>query len=204
MGLPNKSWLKRHIDDPFVQRARREGWRSRAVFKLKELDEKYHLLRAGMVVVDLGSAPGGWSQYAVRRVGRQGRVIATDLLDMEAIGNVVFLKGDFTEPGLYESLCAAIDQRGVDVVLCDMAINISGIRAVDQPRSMCLAESVVDFSTKVLATGGSLLLKLFQGAGFEDCIKTLRGRFCKVLICKPKATRAQSREVYALAIRVKL
>ena len=202
--MPNKSWIKRHIDDPFVQRARREGWRSRAVFKLKELDEKYHLLQTGMVVVDLGAAPGGWSQYVAQRVGSQGRVIATDLLDMDAIGNVLFLKGDFTEPILYESLCAAIDQRKVDIVLCDMAINTSGIREVDQPRSMCLAGSVVDFSTKVLASGGSLLLKLFQGAGFDDCIKTLRSQFCKVLICKPKASRPQSREVYALATRVKL
>lgn len=202
--MPSKSWIRQHINDPFVRRAKREGWRSRAAFKLKEVDEKYHLLQTGMVVVDLGAAPGGWSQYVVQRVGSQGKVIATDLLDMDTIGDVLFLKGDFTEPALYESLCVVIGQSKVDIVLCDMAVNISGVRSVDQSRSMFLAELVFNFSTKVLASSGSLLIKLFQGAGFDDYIKMLRSQFYKVLICKPKASRHQSREVYALARRIKL
>ncbi len=196
--------VREHANDPFVRRANSEGWRSRAVFKLQEIDEKYHLLQAGMIVVDLGAAPGSWSQYAAQRAGPRGKVIAIDLLDMESIENVSFLRGDFTQPESYASLCAMAGQNKVDLVLCDMAPNISGISGVDQPRVMHLAEQVADFSTVVLASSGSLLIKLFQGAGFDDYIKMLRSRFSKVLIRKPKASRPKSREVYALAIKAKL
>lgn len=202
--MRSKTWIKEHIDDPFVQRANREGWRSRAVFKLQELDEKYYLLQKGMIVVDLGSAPGGWSQYVAKRIGDQGKIIAIDVLDMEAIANVSFLKGDFTAPETYGSLCNLVGQNKTDLVLCDMAPNISGINSVDQPRAIYLAELAADFSLKVLAPDGSLLVKLFHGAGYDDYVKMLRSRFCKVLIRKPKASRSRSREVYALATKIKL
>ncbi len=202
--MRSKTWIKEHIDDPFVRRANREGWRSRAVFKLQELDEKYHLLQTGMIVVDLGSAPGGWSQYVAKRIGDQGKIIAMDVLDMDAIANVSFLKGDFTKPQIVESLRDLVGQSKVDLVLCDMAPNISGINSVDQPKAMYLAELAVDFSFEVLGPDGSLLVKLFHGAGFDDYVKMLRNRFCKVLIRKPKASRSRNREVYALVTKIKL
>lgn len=202
--MRSKTWIKEHVDDPFVKRAKREGWRSRAVFKLQELDEKYQLLRNGMLVVDLGAAPGGWSQYVAKHVGVQGRVIAIDILDMDAIANVSFLEGDFTEPEIYGSLCDLVGQSKIDLVLSDMAPNISGIDSVDQPQAIYLAELATDFSLNMLAADGSLLVKLFHGAGFDDYVKMLRSRFCKVLIRKPEASRSRSREVYALATKIKL
>ena len=202
--MRSKTWIKEHVDDPFVKRAKREGWRSRAVFKLQELDEKYQLLRNGMLVVDLGAAPGGWSQYVAKHVGVQGRVIAIDILDMDAIANVSFLEGDFTEPDIYGSLCDLVGQSKIDLVLSDMAPNISGIDSVDQPQAIYLAELATDFSLNMLAADGSLLVKLFHGAGFDDYVKMLRSRFCKVLIRKPEASRSRSREVYALATKIKL
>ncbi len=202
--MSKKSWIKEHIDDPFVKRANREGWRSRAVFKLQELDKKYHLIQTGMTVVDLGAAPGGWSQYVSKKVGAKGKVIAVDVLDMDSMSNVSFLKGDFTEDEIYESLRELIGQSYVDLVLCDMAPNISGIDSVDQPKAMYLAEIATDFATEVLDMNGSLIVKLFHGAGFDDYVKMLRGKFCKVLIRKPEASRSRSREVYALATKIKL
>jgi len=201
--MRSKTWIKEHLDDPFAKRANREGWRSRAVYKLQELDEKYHLLHAGMTVVDLGAAPGGWSQY-VAKSNVQGKNIAIDILDMDSIVNVDFLKGDFTKPELNESLNEWVGQKKIDLVLSDMAPNISGISSIDQPRVIYLAGLAADFSLKVLASEGCLVVKLFHGTGFDDYVKMLRNRFCKVLIRKPEASRSRSREVYALATKIKL
>ncbi len=202
--MQSKAWLKEHNDDPFVKRAIKEGWRSRAVYKLQELDEKYNLLQPGMNIVDLGAAPGGWSQYAARKVGKAGNLIAIDVLDMDAINHVHFLKGDFTEQEIYESLKEIVGQKPIDLVLSDMAPNISGINSVDQPKAMYLAELAAEFSLEVLAPDGGLIVKLFQGAGFDDYVKMLRSKFSKVLIRKPNASRPRSREVYALATQIKL
>ena len=202
--MRSKDWIKEHADDPFVKRAARQGWRSRAVFKLQELDEKYALFRNGMTVVDLGAAPGSWSQYAARHIGTQGNIVAIDVLDMQAIAKVTFLRGDFTEPETYESLCAFVGLTKVDLVLSDMAPNSSGIDSVDQPRVLELAECAVDFALQVLTVDGRLLVKLFHGTGFDDYVKMLRQSFCKVLIRKPKASRARSREVYVLATKIKV
>ena len=202
--MRSKNWNKEHADDAFVQRAHKEGWRSRAVYKLEELDKKYNLIQSGMSVVDLGAAPGGWSQYAITKVGKTGKVIAIDILDMEAINGIDFIKGDFTEQKIYESLRELVGQNPIDLVLSDMAPNISGISSVDQPKAMYLAESAADFSLKVLAPDGGLLVKLFQGTGFDDYVKMLRSKFNKVLIRKPDASRARSREMYALATQIKL
>ncbi len=202
--MQSKSWNKEHADDPYVQRAHKEGWRSRAVYKLEELDQKYNLIQSGMNVVDLGAAPGGWSQYVAQKVGKSGKVIAMDVLDMDPINNVEYLKGDFTEQGVYESLQELLGLKPVDLVLSDMAPNISGITSVDQPKAMHLAELAADFSMQVLASDGGLLVKLFQGAGFDDYVKMLRSNFNKVLIRKPDASRARSREMYALATQIKL
>ena len=202
--MQSKSWNKEHEDDLYVQRAHKEGWRSRAVYKLEELDQKYNLIQTGMNVVDLGAAPGGWSQYIAQKVGKSGQVIAIDVLDMDPINNVEFLKGDFTEQEIYESLQEILGQKHIDLVLSDMAPNISGITSVDQPRAMHLADLAADFALQVLASDGGLLVKLFQGAGFDDYVKMLRSNFSKVLIRKPAASRARSREMYALATQIKL
>ena len=202
--MRSKTWNKEHADDPYVQRAHKEGWRSRAVYKLEELDKKYNLIQSEMSIVDLGAAPGGWSQYAAKKVGGNGKVIAIDVLDMDSINNVHFLMGDFTEQEIYESLREIVGQNPIDLVLSDMAPNISGISSVDQPRAMYLAELAADFALEVLAPDGGLLVKLFQGAGFDDYVKILRSKFSKVLIRKPEASRARSRETYALARHIKL
>ncbi|MGI9227636.1 MAG: 23S rRNA (uridine(2552)-2'-O)-methyltransferase RlmE [Gammaproteobacteria bacterium] len=202
--MRSKSWIKEHLDDPFVKRANREGWRSRAVFKLQELDEKYDLIQPGMTIVDLGAAPGGWSQYAAKKVGHEGKIIAIDLLEMDAIENVSFLQGDFTDLQIVESLRYLIGQNKIDLVLCDMAPNITGMSSVDQPSAMYLAELAADFSRETLVPEGSLLVKLFHGVGFDDYVKMLRSYFGKVLIRKPEASRSRSREVYALATHFKL
>lgn len=202
--MKSKAWLKEHNEDPFVKRAIKEGWRSRAVYKLEEIDKKYNLVRQGMNIVDLGAAPGGWSQYVAKKVGKTGKMIAIDVLDMDAINNVHFIKGDFTEQNIYESLRELVGQNSIDLVLSDMAPNISGINSVDQPKAMYLAELAAELSIDVLAPDGGLLVKLFQGAGFDDYVKLLRSKFSKVLIRKPEASRARSREVYALATNIKL
>lgn len=192
-------WLKEHFDDEFVKRAQREGWRSRAVFKLEEIQRRDHILKPGMSVVDLGAAPGGWSQYALGIVGRTGRVVAMDILPMEPLPGVEFVQGDFREDAVLETLLNLLNGREIDLVMSDIAPNISGMDAVDQPRAMYLAELAVDFADRVLRPGGDLLVKLFQGEGFDSLLKDLRGRYTRVCMRKPRASRPRSREVYALA-----
>jgi len=192
-------WLRSHFDDEFVKHARREGFRSRAVYKLDEIQHKDRILKPGMTIVDLGAAPGGWSQYAARVLRGQGRIIAMDILPMEPLDGVEFLQGDFREDEMLEGLMVIIDDRAIDLVMSDMAPNISGMEAVDQPRSMYLAELAVDFAAQVLREGGDLLFKAFQGEGFDDLVKLLRGQYRQVRIRKPKASRPRSREVYVLA-----
>ena len=192
-------WLKKHFDDEFVKRAQREGWRSRAVYKLEEIDRKYRLIRPGMTVVDLGAAPGGWSQYVAKVLAGKGRIIALDILEMQPLPGVEFIHGDFTEDEPLDLLMNSLGSEQVDLVLSDMAPNISGMQAVDQPRGIYLVELAMDFAAKVLGKNGNLLFKAFQGEGFEDVTKTLRGQYRTVLIRKPKASRPRSREVYVLA-----
>ncbi len=192
-------WLAEHASDEFVKRAQREGWRSRAVFKLAEIQQAERLLRPGIRCVDLGAAPGGWSQYAARIIGGTSRIVATDILPMDAIPGVDFVQGDFRDDGVIEQVLTAIGASKVDLVLSDMAPNMSGIDAVDQPRSMHLAELALEFADRVLAPGGDVLVKLFQGAGFDQLIRDARGRFGRVATKKPKASRTRSPEIYLLA-----
>jgi 23S rRNA (uridine2552-2'-O)-methyltransferase len=192
-------WLKEHFSDEFVQRAQREGWRSRGVFKLEQIDRKDRLLRPGMRVLDLGAAPGGWSQYAARRVGRNGRVLALDLLPMDSLAGVDFLQGDFREESVVNDLLRILDDQPVDLVLSDMAPNMSGVKAVDQPRAMYLAELALDLVTRVSKPGGDFLVKVFQGEGFDALLKEMRTRFGTVSSRKPTASRGRSRELYLLA-----
>jgi len=201
MGRSKSShqWLKAHFDDEFVKRAQRDGYRSRAVYKLEEIQQKDRLLRPGSVVVDLGAAPGGWSQYAARQLGPQGRIIALDILPMDDLPGVEFIEGDFREDEVLDSLMKTLGDAAVDLVMSDMAPNISGMEAVDQPRSMYLMELATDFAANVLCKGGDLLFKGFHGEGFDVLIRDLRSQYHKVLIRKPKASRPRSREVYVLA-----
>ncbi len=192
-------WLQEHFTDPFVQRARTEGWRSRAVFKLEEIDRREKLLKPGQLCLDLGAAPGAWSQYARRRVGRTGRVVATDMLPMGALEGVEFVQGDLREDEVVNRLLALLPPRQVDIVLSDMAPNLSGLDVIDQPRSAYLAELALDMSERVLKRGGSALIKVFQGAGFQELVSGARGRFAKVKLAKPMASRARSPEMYLLA-----
>jgi 23S rRNA (uridine2552-2'-O)-methyltransferase len=192
-------WLHEHHSDPFVLRARSEGWRSRAVFKLEEIDKKEKLLHPGAICLDLGAAPGAWSQYARRHVGRNGRVIATDILPMEGITDVEFVQGDFREEPVFNQIVQLVPARKVDVVLSDMAPNLSGMDVVDQPRSMYLAELALDIAERVLKPDGSALIKVFQGAGFQEFVALGRRKFTKVRLCKPEASRSRSPELYLLA-----
>jgi 23S rRNA (uridine2552-2'-O)-methyltransferase len=192
-------WLKEHFGDEYVKRARVEGLRSRAAFKLDELLDRDRLLKPGMLVVDLGAAPGGWSQLVRQRLGEKGRVFALDILPMQGIGGVEFIQGDFREEAVFEALMAKLEGAPVDLVLSDMAPNISGIGVADQARAMHLAELATDFAAKCLKPGGSLLVKLFQGQGFDEYLRDLRAGFARVTLRKPRASRARSREVYALA-----
>ena len=192
-------WLKEHFDDAYVKRAQAEGWRSRAAFKLEELIERDHLLKPGMRVVDLGAAPGGWSQLVQRHLGDTGRVFALDILPMQGIGGVDFIEGDFRESEVLAELEKRLGGHPVDLVLSDMAPNMSGVAVSDQIRAMDLAELALDFCRHWLKPGGAFLIKLFQGAGFDDYLRDLRGSFDRVTMRKPKASRARSREVYALA-----
>jgi 23S rRNA (uridine2552-2'-O)-methyltransferase len=196
-------WLKEHFSDPYVKRAQAEGWRSRAVFKLEELLQRDRLLKPGMVVVDLGSAPGGWSQMvreSLRERGSDnGRVIALDILPMQGIGGVDFIEGDFRDEGVLRRLEEMLNGSAVDLVLSDMAPNISGVESVDQARAMELAELAQAFAAAHLKPGGAFLTKLFQGRGFDDYLRGLRADFERVSIRKPKASRSRSAEVYVLA-----
>jgi 23S rRNA (uridine2552-2'-O)-methyltransferase len=191
-------WLDRQHRDPYVKRARQEGYRSRAAYKLAELDERDHLLRPGMLVVDLGAAPGGWSQYARQKVGGRGRVIALDILPIEPIAGVEVVRGDFTENEAPDLLEARLEGRKVDLVISDMAPNITGVASADQARSVYLAELAHEFADKHLKPGGNLLLKTFQGEGYPELHKAMQARFARVATRKPKASRAESREIYLL------
>ena len=195
----SKAWLKEHRDDPYVQQAQRDGYRSRACYKLLELQERDQLIRPGMTVLDLGSAPGGWSQVAAELVGHSGRVIASDILPMDSIAGVDFIRGDFTCDEVFEQILAVIDGFPVDLVVSDMAPNMSGMSAVDQPRSMYLVELAVELARQVLAPGGSFVAKVFQGEGFDGLMRDVRGSFDRVLTRKPAASRPRSREVYLVA-----
>jgi 23S rRNA (uridine2552-2'-O)-methyltransferase len=197
-------WLKEHFADPFVQRAQNEGWRSRAVFKLEEIDRREKLLRTGRVCLDLGAAPGAWSQYARRKVGKSGRVIATDILPMPELAGVQFVQGDFREAAVFGQILALLPQRQVDVVLSDMAPNLSGMDVIDQPRAMYLAELALEMAQGVLKDGGDALIKVFQGAGFEEFVRSARARFGKVKLVKPEASRSRSPEMYLLAMQFRL
>ena len=195
----SKAWLKEHRDDPYVQQAQREGYRSRACYKLLELQERDRLIRPGMTVLDLGSAPGGWSQVAVALVGHSGRVIASDILPMDTIAGVEFIQGDFTEEEVFGQLLAALAGTPVDLVISDMAPNMSGMNAVDQPRSIYLVELALDMARQVLTPGGAFVSKVFQGEGFDELYREARESFDRVLTRKPKASRPRSREVYVVA-----
>ena len=195
----SRAWLKEHFDDPYVQRAKAEGWRSRAVFKLEQIDRKERLLAGGQVVVDLGAAPGAWSQYARRRVGRSGRVIATDILPMEALPGVEFVQGDFRDEEVFQRILALAPDRGVDLLLSDMAPNLSGMDVIDHPRAMYLAELALDLAGRVLKSEGVALIKMFQGSGFQELVADTRKKFAKTKLMKPEASRSRSPELYLLA-----
>lgn len=195
----SKQWLQEHFADAYVKKAQAEGYRSRAIYKLKEIDEKEHLFKTGQVVVDLGAAPGGWTQYVSERLAGSGTIIALDLLPMDAFAGVDFILGDFREDSVLEALMKLVPASGVDVLLSDMAPNMSGTAAIDIPRAMYLAELTIDFGSKMLKPGGVLLMKIFHGSGFDALVKQVRLQYDKVTIRKPLASRSRSRETYLLA-----
>ncbi len=195
----SRRWLREHQGDGFVQKAKSAGYRSRAAFKLSELDRREHLFQRGMVVIDLGAAPGGWSQYAAQRVGTNGKVIALDIAPMAAIAGVEIIQGDFREDTVLEALLEAVGKSRVSLVMSDMAPNITGIGAVDQPRAMHLAELALDLARRVLAPHGVLIVKVFQGQGVDVFMREMRDSFATVRTRKPAASRARSREVYVTA-----
>ncbi len=195
----SQRWLREHFTDEYVRLAREQGYRSRAVFKLMEIQARDRILKPGMTVIDLGAAPGSWSQFAVQQVGRQGKVIALDILPMEPLAEVDFIEGDFREQETLDRLLALLAGRPIDLVISDMAPNTSGIKAVDQPRGIYLAELALDLARQCLRPGGALLLKAFQGEGFDALLRELRRRFATVSSRKPKASRPRSSEAYLLA-----
>jgi len=192
-------WLNEHVNDPYVKQAQKDGYRSRSSYKLIQLNEKDRLVRPGMLVVDLGSAPGGWSQVAARLVGAKGRVLATDILPMEPLKNVDFIQGDFTEESVLKQVLDWLGDNKPDLVLSDIAPNISGIDSADQASSIYLVELALDMARQVLKPKGDFVAKVFQGVGSEEFLKDLRTSFEKVLIRKPAASRSRSREVYMVA-----
>lgn len=198
LSKSSKAWIREHINDPFVQRAKKEGYRSRAAYKLIEIDAKDKLLKPGQVVVDLGATPGGWSQIVGRRIQPGGRLVAIDLLEMAPLPECVFIRGDFREQAILELLLAELADRDVDLVLSDMAPNVSGIESADQARSIDLAELALEFSMRVLQPGGAFLVKVFQGAGFEAFHRAVRAEFSSIATRKPDASRSRSAEVYLL------
>ena len=200
----SRRWLAEHFDDQYVKMAQQQGLRSRAAFKLMELNDKYSILRKGMRVVDLGSAPGSWTQVVQRALGDSGNIIALDILEMDPLQNVTFIQGDFTEDEPLALLEDSLNGQHIDLVLSDMAPNMSGVGAVDQPRAMYLAELALAFAEKWLEPGGSFVVKVFHGEGFDDFVKQCRSLFEKVQIRKPSASRPRSREVYILGHRRKL
>jgi 23S rRNA (uridine2552-2'-O)-methyltransferase len=195
----SRAWLKEHHDDIYVQQAQKEGYRSRAVYKLMEINQRDQIIRPGMFVLDLGSAPGGWSQVAGQLVGARGRVIASDILLMDQLADVTFIQGDFTEEETYEQIVTALAANRLDVVLSDLAPNMSGLPEVDQPRAMYLVELATELAVGALASGGSFVTKVFQGEGFESWHREIRRHFKRVVTRKPNASRPRSREVYIVA-----
>lgn len=194
----SKAWMQEHVNDPYVKKAKQEGWRSRAAYKLQEIDDRDHLLRPGITVVDLGAAPGGWSQLAAQKLAGKGRVIALDVLEMVGLPGVTFIQGDFREDAVLEQLVAALDGKPVDLVISDMAPNMSGVGIADQARSMHLAELALDFAATWLKPGGTFLVKVFQGTGFQEYLAEMRRHFRQVVTRKPKASRDRSSEVYLM------
>ena len=197
-GSTSKGWLKEHFDDVYVQQSKMDGYRSRACYKLLEINEKDKLIRPGMTVVDLGSAPGGWSQVAAELVGHKGKVVASDILPMDGLAGVEFVQGDFTEESVFDEIMAVIANHPVDLVISDMAPNMSGMAAMDQPRSMYLVELALDMASQVLKPNGVFVAKVFQGEGFEGLVKDMRSQYKQVITRKPAASRARSKEVYLL------
>ena len=195
----NRTWIQQHVKDPYVVKSQRDGYRSRASYKLLEIIDSRRLIGSGMTVIDLGAAPGGWSQVAAKRVGPKGLVVAVDILPMNPIAGVRFIQGDFTEDAVLDHLLAEVGDRTVDLVISDMAPNLTGVKAADQPAVMYLAELAVDLSRQVLAREGVFIAKLFQGEGFDEFVRTTRTSFNSVSLKKPDASRAKSREVYLVA-----
>ncbi|MCL9683799.1 23S rRNA (uridine(2552)-2'-O)-methyltransferase RlmE [Legionella maioricensis] len=195
----SKRWLDEHFNDVYVKKAQAEGYRSRAVYKLKEVDDKESLLKPGMTVVDLGAAPGGWTQYVAEKLQGNGLIVALDILPMDALPDVSFIHGDFREDDVLQELINLIPERGLDLLLSDMAPNMSGSAAIDIPRAMYLVELAFDFAEKMLKPGGTMLVKIFHGSGFDDLVKQARASFEKVVIRKPSASRSRSKETYLLA-----
>jgi 23S rRNA (uridine2552-2'-O)-methyltransferase len=192
-------WLKRHVNDPYVKQAQKDGYRSRASYKLLEVQEKYKLIRPGMSVVDLGAAPGGWSQVTSRLIGGQGRLIASDILEMDSIPDVTFIQGDFTQDEVLAQILEAVGNSQVDLVISDMAPNMSGTPEVDMPKAMFLCELALDLAERILKPGGNFVIKIFQGEGFDVYLKETRRKFDKIQMIKPDSSRGSSREQYMLA-----
>ena len=195
----SRSWRERQERDPYVLQARKDGWRSRAVYKLEQIDQKERLLKPDMVCVDLGSAPGSWSQYVTEKLKGRARIVAVDLLPMDSLPDVEFVQGDFQDDEIFEQLLQAVGEDGADLVMSDIAPNITGTKAVDQPRSMYLVELALDMARRVLKPRGNFVCKVFQGEGFDDFVREARNSFERVRVIKPKASRAGSREVYLVA-----
>ena len=194
----SNDWLREHFDDPYVKKAQKAGYRSRATFKLEEIDKKDKLIRPGMAIVDLGSAPGGWSDYASRKLGEKGTVVALDILPMTPLSGVHFIQGDFREDEVLDELNIVLNSEPIGLVLSDMAPNITGVDAIDQPSSMHLVELALHFAIGNLSKQGVFLVKVFQGEGFDVYLKEMKDSFQKVVTRKPDASRARSREVYLL------
>ena len=194
----SKAWLHEHVNDHYVHMAQKDRYRARAAYKLLEINQKDKLIKPGTVLADLGSAPGSWSQVAAKLVGKTGAVFALDILPMDAIEGVSFIQGDFREDAVLEQFEALLDNRPFDLVICDMAPNMSGNAVTDQARSYVLCELALDFAAEHLKTGGNMLVKVFQGAGFQEYMQAMRGVFAQVQVRKPKASRSRSSEVYLL------
>lgn len=201
LSKSSRAWMKEHIDDHYVQKAQKEGYRARAAYKLLEINEKTNLITKGMTVVDLGSAPGSWSQVASQLVGENGTLIASDILPMDALADVVFIQGDFREPEVFNTIMAEVGTRQVNVVLSDMAPNTAGNSAVDQPRMIYLCELAVDFALATLPAGGALIMKVFQGAGTQELRQQMQSSFSKIRSIKPAASRPRSKEIFWVAIK---
>jgi len=199
----SKQWMREHVNDPYVQRAQKDGYRSRAAYKLLEIDEHDHLIKPGMVVVDLGATPGGWCQVVAAKLGDKGRIIALDILPLHPLPRVEFIQGDFREDSVFAQLEATLNSQQIGLVISDMAPNMSGIDSADQARAMHLAELALEFAKQHLKPGGAFLVKVFQGVGFEDYLKLMRSNFAKVVTRKPKASRDRSSEQYLLGIEKK-